>query len=72
MDEYDELTRSHMQMVLQEVCNNLPHGCEHETRKYVAESLIDAAHSGKTCRDNLLPIALRALLEVKNSARTGT
>ncbi len=66
MDEFDERTRSHIEMVLEEVCDRLPHGGDHETRKHVAERLIDAARSGKTCRDDLLPIALRALMNVRN------
>jgi hypothetical protein len=72
MGEFDAHTRSHMEMVLEEVCGNLPHGGEHEIRKYVAERLIDAARCGKTCRDDLLPIALRALSEVRNPKRNRT
>ncbi len=72
MDEFDERTRSHIGMVLEEVCDRLPHGGGHETRKFVAERLIDAARFGKTCRDDLLPIALRALLEVTNRTTNET
>ncbi len=66
MDEFDARIRSHIEMVLEEVCDRLPHD---EVRKYVAERLIDAARSGKTCRDDLLPIALRALLKVTNPTK---
>ncbi len=64
MGEFNAHIRSHMEMVLEEVCNELPHGGDQETRKYVSERLIDAAQSGKTCRDDLLPIARRAVLEL--------
>jgi hypothetical protein len=63
MSEFNAHTQSHMEMVLDEVCNRLPRGGDHETRKHIANRLVDAARSGKTCHDDLLPIALRALLE---------
>ncbi len=64
MGEFNAHSPAHMEMLLEEVCNRLPYGGDHQTRKYVAKRLIDAARSGKTCRDDLLQIALRAMFEV--------
>lgn len=66
MGEFNALTRSNMEMVLDEACHGLAHGGDHQTRKYVAECLIDAARSGITSRDRLLTTALRALCEVRH------
>lgn len=47
----------------EETCRELPHhGGDHETRKYIAEQLINGARSGKTTLAELRAVARDALL----------
>jgi len=47
MSEFDERTQANMDVVLDEVCAELPNGGDHESRKYIAEQLLQAARAGK-------------------------
>jgi hypothetical protein len=49
--------------VLEEACRNLPHGGDHESRKYVAKKLMQSAKKGNVTLEGLRPIASRALSE---------
>lgn len=63
MSEFDKPTQAHMDLVLEETCCELPHyGGDHESRKYIAEHLIDAARSGEMTLTDLRAVARRALL----------
>lgn len=63
--EFEGVLRSRMDVVLTEVCRDLsPHGGDHETRKYIAEQLIDAASSGMTTLSDFTTLARRALQEL--------
>jgi hypothetical protein len=63
MSDFDERTQANMDSVLEETCRELPHhGGDHETRKYIAEHLIEAAQSGKTTLTDLRAVARQALL----------
>ena len=46
MVEFNEPTQATMDMVLAEVCAELPNGRGHESRKFIAEQLIRCARSG--------------------------
>ena len=46
MVEFNEPTQATMDMVLEEVCAELPNGRGHESRKFIAEQLIRCARSG--------------------------
>ncbi|WFU37573.1 hypothetical protein QA640_24170 [Bradyrhizobium sp. CB82] len=48
MSDFNERTQANLKTVLEETCRELPTGGDHETRKYIAEHLIEAARSGKT------------------------
>ncbi len=48
MDEFDERTKANMDVVLDAICTELPHGGDHESRKFIAEQLMQAARGGKT------------------------
>jgi hypothetical protein len=48
MSEFDERLQANMDVVLDEVCAGLPNGGDHESRKYIAEQLVQAARAGKT------------------------
>ncbi|RXH23967.1 hypothetical protein XH99_01400 [Bradyrhizobium nanningense] len=61
MSEFDVRTQSNMDLVLEEICSELPNGGDHQTRRCVAETLVDAARSGKTTLGELYMVARRAL-----------
>jgi hypothetical protein len=48
MVEFSERTQANMDVVLEEVCAELPNGGDHESRKFIAEQLIQCARSGRT------------------------
>ena len=48
VDEFDERTRANLDVVLDEICSELSHGGDHESRKFVLEHLMQAARDGKT------------------------
>lgn len=63
MNDFNERTQANLDAVLEETCRELPHhGGDHETRKYIAEHLIDAARSGKTTLTELRAVARDASL----------
>jgi hypothetical protein len=63
MDEFDDRTRANMDVVLEEICREMAHGGDHESRKFIAERLIESAREGRT---SLNSVARRALLELVN------
>ena len=66
MDEFDDRTRANMDAVLEEICREMPHGGDHESRKFVAERLMECAREGRTTLVDLNSVARRALLELTN------
>jgi hypothetical protein len=64
MGDFDRRTQTKLDLVLELSCRKLPRGGDHETRRYVAEHLIEAALSGKTEQADLDMIAREALLEL--------
>ena len=50
MVEFNEPTQATMDMVLEEVCAELPNGRGHESRKFIAEQLIRCARSEQCAR----------------------
>ncbi len=68
MGDIDQRTQINLDVVLEETCRVLPHGGDHETRKFIAESLIDAAQSGNITMDDLREVARRSLLIFQKSA----
>jgi len=59
-----------MDVVLEDVCRCLPHGGDHESRKYVAKKLMQSAKKGNVTLEGLKPVASRALsdLSMRRSA----
>ena len=57
-----------MDVVLDEICRELPHGGDHESRKFVAEQLMQAARDGKTALGELTYVGRRALVQLQNRA----
>ena len=46
MKTLSERTKANMDVVLEETCRQLPHGGDHDSRKFIAERLIKAAQEG--------------------------
>jgi hypothetical protein len=70
MTKIAERTIANMDVVLEEVCRHLPHGGDHESRKYVAKKLMQSAKKGNVTLEGLKPVASRALsdLSMRRSA----
>jgi hypothetical protein len=66
MTKIDERTIANMEVVLEEACRGLPHGGDHESRKYVAKKLMQTAKKGNGTLEGLRPVANRALSELSS------
>lgn len=66
MTKIDERITADMDAVLEEVCRVLPHGGDHETRKYIAKKLIQGAKKSNTTLDGLRNVARIALEELSH------
>ena len=66
MDEFDDRTRANMDVVLEEICSEMPHGGDHESRKFIAERLMECAREGRSSLAEFNSVARRALLELTN------
>ncbi|MFT4120049.1 hypothetical protein [Bradyrhizobium sp.] len=64
MTELSERTKANMDVVLEETCRQLPHGGDHDSRRFIAERLIEAAQSGRSTLGELGIVARRALAEL--------
>lgn len=64
MIELSERTKANMDVVLEETCRQLPHGGNHDSRRFIAERLIEAAQSGHSTLGELGIVARRALAEI--------
>jgi hypothetical protein len=70
MVEFNERTQANMDVVLEEVCAELPHGGDHESRKFIAEQLIQCARSGRTTLGELMYTARRAIIQLERNQRS--
>ena len=70
MDQFPDRVRANMDVVLEEVCADLPNGGDHESRRYIAEQLIRAVPDGKTPLGELTCIGRRALIHLQNTPRS--
>lgn len=70
MGDFDDRTQANMEVVLDAVCAELPNGGDHESRKFIAEQLIEAARAGKTTPSELTYVGRRALVELKKRSPT--
>lgn len=64
MPELSERTKANMDVVLEETCRQLPHGGDHDSRRFIAERLIEAAQTGHATLGELGIVARRALAEL--------
>jgi hypothetical protein len=66
MTKIDERTQANMDVVLEEVCRDLPHGGDHDSRKHVAQRLLQSAERCNLTLEGLRTAASRALSELSN------
>jgi hypothetical protein len=66
MTKIDERTTANMEVALEEICRNLPHGGDHERRKHIAQRLMQAAKKGNVTLDGLRTVANRALSDLSS------
>ena len=64
MTKFDERTAANLDVVLEEVCKDLPNGGDHESRKHIAKRLMQSAKKGNVTLDGLRTVARRALSEI--------
>ncbi|MGY4325637.1 hypothetical protein ACVWWG_000051 [Bradyrhizobium sp. LB7.2] len=63
MTSFDRRTTANLEVALERVCQKLPCGGDHETRKRLAEKLLQAAESGHRTLGELEAIGRAALRE---------
>jgi hypothetical protein len=67
MTKLDERTTANMNVALENACRVLPNsGGDHETRKYIAKKLLQAANKGERTFGALEAVARRALQELSH------
>ena len=64
MTRIEERTAANMDVVLEEVCRNLPHGGDHESRKHIAKKLMQSVKKGNVTLEGLRTVASRAFAEL--------
>jgi hypothetical protein len=64
MTKIDQRTAANMDVVLDEVCSDLPHGGDHESRKHIAQRRLRSARKGNVTLEGLRAVANRALTEL--------
>lgn len=70
MSEFPERVQANMDVVLDQVCTDLPSGGDHESRRYVAEQLIQAAREGKITLGELTSAGRRAIVYLRNAPKS--
>ncbi|PDT68562.1 hypothetical protein CO683_15210 [Bradyrhizobium ottawaense] len=70
MGEFPERVQANMDVVLDQVCTELPNGGDHKSRRYVAEQLIEAARDGKITLGELSSAGRRAVVYLKNAPKS--
>jgi hypothetical protein len=66
VSEIDERAQANMNLV-PDVCRALPNGGDHQSRKCIAERLLEAAREGKTTLGELTHVAKGALEQLRNN-----
>jgi hypothetical protein len=66
---FDDRTQANMDVVLDEICSELPHGGDHESRKFIAEQLMQAVRGGKKTLHELTYVGRRALAHLQRTPR---
>ena len=61
---FDTRTLANMEVALNRVCDKRPTGKQHETRKRVAEAIVECARTGKTTLGALTEAGERVLFRI--------
>jgi hypothetical protein len=64
MAKVERRTAANMEVVLEEVFAGVPHGGDHESRKYVAEKLIESAEKGNVSLTGLRAVGRDAFQQL--------
>ncbi|MGX9431779.1 MULTISPECIES: hypothetical protein [Bradyrhizobium] len=70
MGEFDSRLQAAIALVLDEVCAGFSNGGDHDSRKYIAEQLIQAARGGQTTLGALTYVGRRALVHLNNKPKS--
>jgi hypothetical protein len=62
----DERTAANMDVVLEQVCRGLPRDGDHESRKHIAQRLMQSAKKGNVTLEGLRAVASRALTDLSS------
>ncbi|MDD1530529.1 hypothetical protein C7U92_24345 [Bradyrhizobium sp. WBOS7] len=66
MNEFEGRMQTILDAALDAAFSHVRHGGDHESRKLVAATLLEAARSGTTALDELTSVARRALIDLRN------
>ena len=69
MKQVDDRTRTNLEVALEETCRSLPHGGDHQLRKWIAQKLLHSAFKGNTTLGGLADVARAALAEATTKQR---
>lgn len=69
MIDISSRARARMSMVLEEICNSMPNGGDHESRKSIAMALFTAFEAGHQTADELRLAARNALAVLEAEKR---
>jgi hypothetical protein len=70
MSEFDDRTLANMDVVLDEICSELPNGGDHESRRFIAEQLMKAARGDRNTLGDLTYVGRRALAQLQNKSKS--
>jgi hypothetical protein len=70
VSEFDEQTQANMDVVLDEICSKLPNGGDHESRKFIAGHLMQAARRSNTTLGEPTYVGRRALVWLENGPKS--
>jgi hypothetical protein len=69
MARLDERTRANLDVALEEVCREFPHGGDHALRKKIALRLLQSARKGNISITGLSTVAQTAMAEATKRGR---
>lgn len=72
MKQLDDRTKANLDVVLEEVCRDLPNGGDYAFRKKIAQKLLSSARKGNTTLAGLNAVALQAVDENSQPKTTRT
>jgi hypothetical protein len=68
--DFDDRVQANMDVLLDEICAEFTNGGDHESRKFIAEQLVQVARAGKTTLGELTYVGRRAPVQLQNKSRS--